>query len=282
MRGDNLGLAPLERSGVEDGFGRRQENLCTHFNSEYPPFVFPHISFHSLKLYFNCWRTEKMKKTFILVVAVLAAAFTSVVSATIINDTAPTWRGQPNTTYQAWGFDTAAATPAVLEAGCDNDYGTPSLTINGVSTGFPPVTYWKNTDNGHQGVWRMYGDSYAQIFLPNVPVINDQKIVQLQITYYASGYTGADPELFVFSSPAYTNLVVNQISKVQLDEHYYYHAIWEIVIEPNPYEETLYILPRDCTIYIDEIIVDTICIPEPATIAVLTLGGLLLRKKNKQ
>ena len=48
------------------------------------------------------------------------------------------------------------------------------------------------------------------------------------------------------------------------------------IIEPNPNEESIQIKPRDCTIYIDEIVIDTICIPEPASMAMLLgTSGLL-------
>lgn len=222
--------------------------------------------------------------------AIIVVACVSVVSATIINDTAPSWRGDQNTTYQAWGFDTSA-NPASVEPGSYNPYGATNFWVDDVDTTFPySGTYWKGLDGGvndgqpgatyHSGVWRL-DNSFVEIYIPNNPTQNEQKIIQLQMTYYASGTTGANPEMDIFTDPMYNFKSITQTSKTLLDVEGYYHAIWEIIIEPNPNNETLYIWPRDCTLYIDEIVIDTICIPEPITVAILGLGGLLMAVRRK-
>ena len=219
---------------------------------------------------------KKVGIAFLIVTVVVSTA-----SATIVNDTGPSWRGDDNTTYQAWGFDNDN-NPADLDIDL-NPYGDPTAEVIGVDPPYGPPdfvapnTYWKDTDNGHQGLWRIYGDSSLRLYLPNNPVTNDYKEIWLQLTYYASGETGAMPEFFVFPE----NAALNLISKIQVDEHYYYHAIWQIIIEPNPDEEWVTLQPRDCTLYIDEVVVDTICIPEPATLCLLGLGGLCLLRKRR-
>ena len=73
----------------------------------------------------------------------------------------PSWRGQPNTTLQAWSFDTGD-NPAFLDPSLVmNQYGTPSAEVFVPDTGFPKHTYWMADDNGYDGVWRIYGDDYC-------------------------------------------------------------------------------------------------------------------------
>ena len=45
--------------------------------------------------------------------------------------------------------------------------------------------------------------------------------------------------------------------------------------------EEIWIRPAECTTYIDELVIDTICVPEPATIFLLGLGGMALLRKRR-
>jgi hypothetical protein len=51
------------------------------------------------------------------------------------------------------------------------------------------------------------------------------------------------------------------------------HSIFAIEIQPNPIAEWIGIKGD---ILVDELVIDTYCIPEPATVALLGLGGMAL------
>jgi hypothetical protein len=184
----------------------------------------------------------------------------------------PEWRGQANTTLQAWSFDTPDNPGLVTLDG--NPYGTPSAEVFVPDTDYPRQTYWMPSDSDHTGVWRIYGDNYLMLYLPNTQVTgaDSYKEIWLQITYSA-GSIDRKPQIQTL--PEYAALDVVQSTVVG---NLYYHDIFRIILKPNPTEEWIAILPRDCTLYVDEIVVDTICIPEPATMLILGLGVVLLRK----
>jgi len=190
----------------------------------------------------------------------------------------PSWRGMPNTTLQAWSFDDGGVNPAYLDPSLDmNPYGTPVAEVFTPDTGFPMQTYWQSNNSGHDGVWRLYGNDYMLLDIPNTEntAPNTSKEIWLQITYSAVSIFNK-PQLQIMPG----DVTVEHVQETVIDD-LFYHDVFKITLVPNPTEEWIAILPRDCTLYIDEIVVDTICIPEPATLLVLSIGGLAALRKRR-
>ena len=116
----------------------------------------------------------------------------------------------------------------------------------------------------------------------NNPVKNASKDIWLQITY-RSDEKGSAPQIFVLPD-GNTNLDFSLTldKKSPLDPSDlagYYHAVYKASLPYNPSVEQIYIRPRDCLMFVDCITIETQCIPEPATLVLLGLGGLVLRKR---
>ncbi|MCK4342173.1 MAG: PEP-CTERM sorting domain-containing protein [Phycisphaerae bacterium] len=185
----------------------------------------------------------------------------------------PSWRGNDNTTYQYWEF-ASPTNPVMADNPGGNPYGNATATIAGNF----PYTMWMAEDQGYQGVWKF--EDYFLLEIPNCTVSNDYKEIWLQITFYAED--GADPNFMTL--PAMSG-AVEVIEKSELPllpgaTITYWQATYRITIEPNPDFESIYIMPDDCTTFIDELIIDTICIPEPTSLFLLAVAGLMLRRRR--
>jgi len=226
------------------------------------PFVSPSVGFHSIRdgvtlyLLFKFGRKKKMKKGLFCVALIVSAVCACGVAL-----------ATSNTTHQQWDFSTSGnpAYPDVV----NNDFGSPVITL--------PSGTWLSTYGGASGVWRFTAISEMSIAIPNTgnTAPNTQKEISLQVTYKDPAGAGEDLPITVI--PAYDS--IGLITREILSNGYF-HDTYKIIITPNPASEVIDIFTIQCTLYVDQIIVDTICIPEPATIAILSLGGLLLRRKK--
>jgi len=183
---------------------------------------------------------------------------------------------------QIWEFSTDAnpAAPDVDE----NPFGTAVATLYGLFD-FPlRDTWWIDEDFGHLGVWNVGGAMGLEI--PNHPELQPLKLIRLQMTY-DSGPSSPEiePWIEVVASDGATVTDCQLVQMIALDD-IYTHAVYDFTLAPNPHEEIIYIQPRYCQIYIDEIVVDTICVPEPSSVLLLAVGAagiavLILRRRRR-
>ena len=187
----------------------------------------------------------------------------------------PDWRGDPRTTYQKWEFSGVGeggtdpppnpSGPDVYQQVPDTPALTSSLSVSGLQL-------WKPTDLGEEGVWKF--EDKITITIGNFNEAYPEKEIWVQLTYYASG----PPD--VYAMVGETTYYGESVFQEAAGE--YIHERWEIFIHPNPESEVIYIAPRDCTAYVDEVVIDTICrVPEPATICLFGLGALALLRRRR-
>ena len=183
------------------------------------------------------------------------------------------WRGEPGSTYQKWGFgdDTNPALPDEF----DNDYGTPTATV---SLPNPWTVFWIPEHHGHQGVWKV--TEYLQLDIPNTEEGLWKDILLEMI--YADGTSTDDPWIR-YQVPGGPIMTADPpIQTEVLPDGVYEKSVWYIYLEPNPPSEIIVAMPSFCELYIDEISVDTLCTPEPGTIALFGLGALTLLRKRRR
>jgi len=173
---------------------------------------------------------------------------------------APPWRGEWCTTFQGWEFDTD--NPAPPPDAMENPYGDPELQIT------PPAGMgWLPEDEAHGGVWPV-GEMEVTVY--NHPLPRDTKEIWVQLVWRAREagevplVTGWHPEYGLVGP-------VGPIEDIHLDNGWI-HCTYQLEIHPNPEYEVIGVRGA---INVDELIIDTRCIPEPATVCLLGLGGLL-------
>ena len=112
--------------------------------------------------------------------------------------------------------------------------------------------------------------------IPNFEQMNPIKEIWLQLTYWSDGI----PNIFVLPeglNQEPMSLVNNTGGGSDWGQATYYAQI-----DPNPLFEEIWIRPVHCTLYVDELVIDTICtVPEPATICLFGLGALALLRKRR-
>lgn len=198
---------------------------------------------------------------------VVGAAVFSLTGIALADDLfPPPWEGAPGfETSQGWEFDAD-----LLPTYVNNPYGLPTITTDFMSE------IWLAGYEGRQGVF--FFDAFETVYfdVPNADNDNPRKEVWMQITYFAHdgfpglsyGIDGWGGEMTGFAGPGIGPLVLQSTP----NGDWVYEAIhW--FIEPNPAGETITLESfffED--MYIDQIHIDTICIPEPGTIGLLLVG----------
>ncbi len=178
----------------------------------------------------------------------------------------PPWHGATGSTFQEWDFETESTLPIPNPDTFNNPYEPPpSLHVN-------TIYDWID------GAWPL---GEIDVYLPNAQMNgpDTHKHIWIQLTWQAAE---KDDNLFLADQPLVSVAPFDDMTMYRNDDKQvvagWIHSTFEITIRPNPIEEWITIKGD---ILVDELVIDTICIPEPATIALLGLGGLALMRKRR-
>lgn len=200
---------------------------------------------------------------------------------------APDWRGQERTVHAEWNsWDNVLIDPGYV------------IPDNGYWDIFPsPWVYfpWQESLYDYYDVWhnqfdviRMFQpERSVNIHLPNYSG-GEYKRVRLQVTYYDPfGYLAPQHIEFKPLGGSYQQASTQFVGQQDIGSNWYVLA-WDFEIWPNPESEIVsfgfdngWVYPGGTPAAITQLVIDTQCVPEPATLTLLTLGALALRRKRR-
>lgn len=209
---------------------------------------------------------DNMKKLILVCCLVLLAGSTAMASFV------PPWqRGAPGTTYQEWSFSSPEIMP--VPDSVINPFGPPELRVTTTVPWIPDP-----------GAFQLVGEIDIHIF--NQPIQNPEKEIWLQLTWMPGPreqfpFLPDQPVIGIFTNPFFDSVVMSARQDQEDLTSGWIHSLFKINVWPNPNEEWITIKGD---IIVDNVIVDTRCVPEPVTLVLFGSAGLLtlLQKKKKR
>lgn len=205
-----------------------------------------------------------MKRLIISVIAV----FLGTASIGFADDLVPPpWvRQSDGTTFQSWDFSTSDSEP--VPDSVYNPYGDPALRV-------------KTDYQWSDGAWPLSGEIDA--YIPNRPYPFEAKEIWLQLTWKEEDlcpdpFLPPQPIIGVTSFPMFESMNMVLIEEIDLQDDWK-HTTFAIDLYPNPEAEWISIKGD---ISVDQLVIDTRCIPEPATIVLLGIGTLITAFRKRR
>ncbi len=206
----------------------------------------------------------------------------------------PDWRGGPGTItaeFDDWGAPGVG--PGQVQLGFDQIESNPPLGYAPMQ--FAAEAHWNSSvvvlENylGRESVLEVNpggGMGPVGFGLVNYAIDNPLKKIRLQITFTGQGvmdfYVASGPPiptLFPWPDEPLTKVDAVVAESYQHDDGWTTSA-YDLEIRPNPAWETIsldwgYASPQFNASWIDQVVIDTQCVPEPGTIGLLLSGGLV-------
>jgi hypothetical protein len=203
-------------------------------------------------------------------------AVLSLAAPTMADDLFPApWRFGPGTTVQHWDFSAGPGGGAPDALPLNNPYGPPNMSPSVGSS-------WLANFALRNDVWSLSGQGALSFDIPNTGNTAHQKEVWMQVTYFALAPTPG-PGYTVAST--FTGLFTPLSSQSTVLPNGWIHELTRWVAPVCPPFERISIFPGvpGTTVFIDQVVIDTLCapIPAPGAAATLALGGLVAFRRRR-
>lgn len=196
----------------------------------------------------------------------------------------PEWIGGPGTVHAEWSRWDAAEGVFMPDTWSAAEVSALSLPDAPDALVYEDA-WFLNALDGRDGVMMLKGLGYSNMdfFIPNYKD-GILKEIRFEITYQASGYSPIlGLEAYVGQTPLTSGILGPYFAGRQAEEGSWMTEAYRFVIASCCDYEFVTLgfgCSGDTAIAVDRVVIDTVCIPEPATVGILALGGMVLIRRK--
>lgn len=177
----------------------------------------------------------------------------------------------PVATSEQWSFSAWNYGPVLPDAGWNNNFGTPLLVVSTSSN-------WNDSVGQRNGVWTLNGE--MDFIIPNYPdTTRPEKDIVVDVIWKGAGKSNFIPDKPLLGIECDYDSVTIQRQDIFRSEDGFVTTRFTLNVFPNPSTEWI-VLKGD--IMVDSISINTVCIPEPATLSLLIGGAFMAIRRSRK
>ncbi len=131
----------------------------------------------------------------------------------------------------------------------------------------------------HIGVWGLSGE--IDVYIPNWPERRPEKEIWIQLTWKAGELDQSpflpDVPIVGVAADIFGSMTMTR-QDFSVGQDGWYQSVFDIHLWPNPTKEWIAVKGD---ILVDQLVIDTICIPEPGTILLFSIAGWVISRGRK-